>query len=98
MPVTTIFYIIILILVALFFVLGLKKIIRILEKASEEEKTAARLKSKEKKQLEEGMEEKLEHVLSGADKPGGKLKQLRNFARKNPKLFAQYLKGWKNKS
>jgi hypothetical protein len=38
MPVTTIFYIIILILVELFFVLGLKKIIRILEKALEEKK------------------------------------------------------------
>ena len=96
MPNGTIFYMIITLLVTVFLIFALRFIIKKLEKTLEKENPFSKL-NVEKRQLQDRMEEK-KGIRSDVGRTDGMRKQLLDFARKNPILFAQYLKNWKNKS
>jgi hypothetical protein len=96
MPNGTIFYMIITPLVTVFLIFALRFIIKKLEKTLEKENLFSKL-NVEKRQLQDRMEEK-KGIRSDVGRTDGMRKQLLDFARKNPILFAQYLKNGKNKS
>jgi flagellar M-ring protein FliF len=88
-------YLITAILFALFFIYGLKPLLKILSKTVEKVEVAGRFtdRGQETGRLET---DEFPHGIPtpGAVKPGEKEGQLLNFAKTNPKLFAQYLKSW----
>ena len=96
MPTGTIFYMIITPLVTVFLIFALRFIIKKLEKTLEKENPFSKL-NVEKRQLQDRMEEK-KGIRSDVGRTDEMRKQLLDFARKNPILFARYLKNWKNKS
>jgi len=89
-------YIITALLFALFFVFGLRPIMRLLAKTIETAMVPAPALPTEPE--EEGAERKVELPsglrIPGAEEMADRQSQLIAIAQKNPRLFAQYLKGW----
>lgn len=94
---TVITYIITAVLFALFFVFGLRPLLRVLSKALEEGAGRAALEIGESKRRvgEEGAVEELPAgVMEQGMQIGERQARIIEFAKKNPRLFAQYLKAW----
>jgi flagellar M-ring protein FliF len=87
-------YVTIAILFALFFIFGLRPLMGMISKTMEWAKAYTALAERRRGREPEGPEEELLPGLDKARQFGEKQSQLLNFAKKNPKLFAQYLKSY----